>query len=53
MRNIEAVGELSEIVRTSFGPNGASNSVTVDWNEAAAYDDSSVVCRLTAIMDKC
>ena len=22
MRNIQAVGELTEIVRTSFGPNG-------------------------------
>lgn len=24
MRNIQAVGELTEIVRTSFGPNGMS-----------------------------
>lgn len=26
LRNISAVGELSEIVRTSFGPNGMSSS---------------------------
>jgi T-complex protein 1 subunit theta len=26
LRNIQAVGELTEIVRTSFGPNGGSLS---------------------------
>lgn len=31
LRNISAVGELSEIVRTSFGPNGTSSSLQCFW----------------------
>lgn len=40
MRNIQAVGELTEIVRTSFGPNGewiASGTVFDTFLSNALY----------------
>ena len=35
MRNIQAVGELTEIVRTSFGPNGKSMRNMMGFSYAA------------------
>ena len=44
LRNIAAVGELSEIVRTSFGPNG--QSITI-WNRV----ECGVMLRIKANLD--
>ncbi|KAL7411612.1 t-complex protein 1 theta subunit (tcp-1-theta) [Mrakia frigida] len=45
LRNIEAVGELSEIVRTSFGPNGRNKLIINHINRLFVTSDAATIIR--------
>ncbi|CED85315.1 t-complex protein 1 [Phaffia rhodozyma] len=45
LRNIEAVGELSEIVRTSFGPNGRNKLIINHLSRLFVTSDAATIIR--------
>ncbi|CUA69300.1 T-complex protein 1 subunit theta [Rhizoctonia solani] len=45
MRNIQAVGELSDLVRTSFGPNGRNKLIINHLGRMFVTSDAATIIR--------